>query len=195
MFADPGRARRASGRGLVLLPAGAFVVHQLRYWLTYGPQASTQLADQGHAYLGSIVPWLVLATGAALGGRLVSVAAGRGSATRVRPFVAVWAACAFALVAIYTAQESLEGMLAQGHPGGIAGVFGHGGWWSVPVSVGIAFAIALLVRVGAALEGVVTRSPKLSFAPSPLRARRPRTPHLVAFRPLAAAAAGRAPPR
>jgi hypothetical protein len=170
-------------------------VHQLRYWLTYGPQASTQLADQGHAYLGSIVPWLVLATGAALGGRLVSVASRRGPAARVRPFVAVWAACAFALVAIYTAQELLEGMFAQGHPGGIAGVFGHGGWWSVPLSVGIAFAIALLVRVGAALERVVARPPKLSFAPSPVLARRPRTPHLVAFRPLAAAAAGRAPPR
>lgn len=179
----------------MLLPAGAFVVHQLRYWLTYGPQASTQLADQGHAYLGSLVPWLVLATAAALGGRVVSVAAGRGTATRVRPFVAVWAACAFALVAIYTAQESLEGVLAQGHPGGIAGVFGHGGWRSVPVSIVVALAIAALVRVGAALERVISRPPKLSFAPSPLRARRPRTPHLVALRPLAAAAAGRAPPR
>lgn len=179
----------------MLLPAGAFVVHQLRYWLTYGPQASTQLADQGHAYLGSMIPWLVLATAAALGGRLVRVAAGGGSATRVRPFVAVWAACAFALVAIYTAQESLEGALAQGHPGGLAGVFGHGGWRSLPVSVGVAFAIALLVRAGAALERAVARPPKLSFAPSPLRARRPRTPHLVPFRPLAAAAAGRAPPR
>jgi hypothetical protein len=194
VLADPGRARRASGRGLVLLPAGAFVVHQLRYWLAYGPQANTQLADQGHAYLGSLVPWLVLATAAALGGRLVRVAVLRRDASRVRSLAAVWATCAVALVAIYGAQESLEGVLVQGHPGGLGGVFGHGGWWALPASAGVALAIALLVRVGAALERFAAR-PKLAFAASPLRARRPCTPQPVSLRPLATAAAGRAPPR
>jgi hypothetical protein len=179
----------------VVLPAGAFVVHQLRYTLAYGPQASTQLADQGHAYLGSLVPWLVLATAAALGGRLVRIAVLQRDASRSRSLTAVWATCAVALVAIYTAQEALEGVLAQGHPGGFSGVFGHGGWLSLPASAAVALAIALLVRIGAALERVAGRPPKLSFAPSPFHARRPRTPQLVALRPLAAAAAGRAPPR
>jgi hypothetical protein len=179
----------------VLLPAGAFVVHQLRYWLTYGPNASTQLADQGHAYLGSLVPWLVIATAAALGGRIVHIAVLRRDGSRARPFSVVWATCAFVLVAIYAAQEALEGVLAQGHPGGFTGVFGHGGWWSLPASAAVALAIALLVRVGAALERIIARPRKLSFAPSPFHARRPRTPLLVAIHPLAAAAAGRAPPR
>ena len=52
----PAVAGPVSGRGLLLLPAGALLVHQLRYWLSYGPQAGTELAGQGHAYLSSSFP-------------------------------------------------------------------------------------------------------------------------------------------
>jgi hypothetical protein len=188
--------RQASGRGLVLLPAGAFLVHELRYWLAYGPQAGTQLTDQGHAYLGSLVPWLVLATAGAFGSSLARVAVARrdGRARRIPPFAAVWGTSAVALVAIFAAQEALEGVLVQGHPGGFAGVFGHGGWCAVPVAFGVGLAIALLVRVAAVIEHAVARPSQSSFAAAPLRVRRPRTPQLLAPRPLAAAAAGRAPP-
>jgi len=184
--------RRASGRGLVLLPAGAFVVHQLRYSLAYGPQAGTQLSSQGHAYLGSLVPWLVLATAAAFGAKLARIAL-TPRVRRVPSFVAVWATSALALVTIYAAQETLEGLLAQGHPGGFAGVFGQGGWWSLPVAALVALAIALLVRVGAEIERAFAGSPPAAFAPAPLRTRRPG-PQLVAPSPLALLAAGRAPP-
>jgi hypothetical protein len=189
--------RRASGRGLVLLPAGAFVVHQLRYSLGYGPQAGAQLADQGHAYLGSLVPWLVLASAGAFGSTLARIAAAQrsGRTRRVYPFATVWATSAIALVAIYAGQESLEGIFAAGHPGGLAGVFGHGGWWSLPAAVAVALVIALLVRVGAALERAAARPMQFVFAPSPARLWRPRTLQLVAPRPLAFAVAGRAPPR
>src|SRR5579862_3802008 len=134
MLARAGVARQASGRGLVLLPAGAFLVHQLRYWLTYGSSASSQLADQGHAYLGALVPWVVLAAAAGLGGFVARVAAARRAAGELPrlPFLRVWGTATCTLLAIYTLQELLEGALAQGHPGGFAGVFGHGGWWSVP---------------------------------------------------------------
>jgi hypothetical protein len=57
-------AKHASGRGVALLPAAALLVHQLRYSLTYGAQASNQLADTGHAYLGTAVPWVVMLTAA-----------------------------------------------------------------------------------------------------------------------------------
>lgn len=194
MLADSSGMRRASGRGLVLLPAGAFVLHQLRYSLAYGPQAGAQLSSQGHAYLGSLVPWIVLATAGALGARLARVAL-TGRARRIPSFVAVWATAAFALVGIYTAQETLEGILAQGHPGGFAGVFGHGGWWSLPLAVLVAFVIALLVRAGAALERVFARSITLKFVSGSPRTRQPATPQLVSPRPLALLAAGRAPPR
>ena len=36
---------------------------------------------------------------------------------------------AFALVLIYAGQEFLEGLLAAGHPTGLQGIFGDGGWW------------------------------------------------------------------
>lgn len=192
MLADSGALRRASGRGLVLLPAGAFVVHQLRYSLAYGPQAGTQLSSQGHAYLGSLVPWLVLATAAAFGAKLVRIAL-TPRVRRVPSFIAVWATSALALVAIYAAQETLEGFVAQGHPGGIAGVFGQGGWWSLPIAALVALAIALLVRVGAELERSFAPTTS-AFAATPFRTRRPGTPQLVVPRPLALLAAGRAPP-
>ena len=56
------RARNAarSMRALALVPAGAFAVHQLRYLLAYGHRAGNELAAQGHSYLDSIVPWIVL---------------------------------------------------------------------------------------------------------------------------------------
>lgn len=175
------------------MPAGAFVVHQLRYSLAYGPQAGTQLSNQGHAYLGSLVPWLVLATAAAFGAKLVRIAL-TPCARRVPSFVAVWATSALALVAIYAAQETLEGLFAQGHPGGFTGVFGQGGWWSLPIAALVALAIALLVRVGAELERALADSTTSAFTPAPFRTRRPGTPQLVVPRPLALLAAGRAPP-
>jgi hypothetical protein len=182
----------------VLLPAGAFAVHQLRYWLTYGSQTGTQLADQGHAYLGSVVPWIILATAAALGSFLARAALawrGRGALVRRRPFVAVWATTAFALVAIYSLQETLEGILEQGHPGGFAGVFGHGGWWAVPVALVIGLIIAALLRVADSVVATLARQRvevRRPFGvPSIVR---PGAVAPVRMRPLAAAAAGRAPP-
>ena len=88
------QARQASGRGLVLLPAGALLVHQLRYALGYGSQASAALADQGHAYLGSLVPWLVVLAGFGLGCfiRRLARASQRGrDDARTRPFLRLWA--------------------------------------------------------------------------------------------------------
>src|SRR5438309_135790 len=57
-------------RGAALMPAAALAVHQLRYALAYGGGASHALAAQGHAYLSSLTPWIVLLAGLALGGSL-----------------------------------------------------------------------------------------------------------------------------
>ena len=46
------------------------------------------------------------------------------------------------LVAIYMSQEFLEGLLATSHPGGLTGIFGFGGWWSVPAAAAVGFALA-----------------------------------------------------
>jgi hypothetical protein len=56
-----------------------------------------------------------------------------------------------ALVAAYCAQELLEGILASGHPAGLAGVFGDGGWTAIPLALPLALLVALGLRGRGAL--------------------------------------------
>jgi hypothetical protein len=193
VLARDGTARQASGRGLVLMPAAALLVHQVRYWLAYGPQASSALADQGHAYLGSVVPWLIMLAAGGLGCFAARVARGRPRAQR--PFLEVWLGAAVALVALYALQESLEGLFATGHPGGLAGVFGHGGWWALPAAAVAALVLALLLRAGETLVRLAAaaqrrRPARRGRVAAPLSA----SVGLPRLAPLATSAAGRAPP-
>jgi hypothetical protein len=196
MLAQRGLARQASGRGLVLLPAGALVVHQLRYTLTYGSQATNQLADQGHAYLGSLVPWIVLLAAAGLGGfvsRLAHAWHSGGAQPRALPLFRLWATTGAGLVAIYSLQELLEGLLAQGHPGGLTGIYGHGGWWAIPAAAAVALVTVLLLRVAHTLVRLAAR-PRVSLRRKLHVATRPVSVVRTPGRPLANSAAGRAPP-
>jgi len=184
-------------RGLLLMPTGAFVVHQLRYWIAYGPHAEAQLQAQGHSYLDSFAPWLVLLLCLAAGSFLARVAqaASTGRAgRRGRSFWSLWASSSAVLLAVYVVQEFLEGLVAAGHPAGIHGIFGHGGWWAAILSVAVGAAIALLLRVaGFVVEAVARRFAVRQRGLVALPAPRPRVrgPRL---RPLALARAGRAPP-
>ncbi len=144
-----GSDRRAVARFLVRLavvPAGALAVHQLRFWLAFGGHASTELARQGHAYLHSVVPWIVLLVGVAVGGFLWALGRaliGQRSARRYTlSLAALWVVCSVCLVAIYVTQEFLEGLIATGHPAGLAGIFGYGGWWSVPAALSVGLVLA-----------------------------------------------------
>ena len=185
------------GRGLLLLPAAAIAVHQLRYWLAYGPRANAELAAQGHSYLHSLVPWTIfaLAAGGGLFLRRLAAAArtGRQCDLRRRSALGLWLASWLGLLAVYATQEALEELLATGHPAGFAGVVGHGGWWAVPVAAVVAAVVVALLLLGRAL---------LRYAASAARPRvRPSVDGVVPagvaagrVRPLARAAAGRAPP-
>ena len=140
-------------RGLLLLPAGAFVVHQLRYWLAYGPHAEAQLQAQGHSYLDSFAPWLVLLLCLAAGSFLARVAqaAATGRAgRRGRSFGAIWASSSAMLVAVYAVQEFLEGLSRPVIPAGVHGIVGHGGWWAgvLAVAVGAVIAARAPLRIG-----------------------------------------------
>ena len=111
-----------AGRGFLLLPVAALGVHELRYRLAYGSQADSALAAQGHGYLDSLAPWLVLLLGLALGTFLVRVARVARRPTRDRTprrsFAALWLLSTVLLAAIYAVQELLEGVFAAGHPVG-----------------------------------------------------------------------------
>lgn len=185
-----------------LVPAGALAVHQLRYWLAFGSNATVELRAQGHSYLHSLVPWIVLliaisagvflrALGRALGGRC--------SLPRYTlSFAALWLVCAACLVAIYVCQEFLEGLFATGHPSGLVGIFGYGGWWSVPAALSVGLVLAAVFH-GArwVLREVAQRHQHLTVSRRHRlpRARAPRSSVLPRLEPLAEGWSDRGPPR
>jgi hypothetical protein len=130
------------------VPAAAFAVHQLRYLLAYGGAAGVELQRQGHSYLHSLVPWIVLVLGLAVGGFLSALGramAGQRSAPRYGlSLLGLWLTCSACLLAVYVSQEFLEGLFATGHPAGLTGIFGYGGWWSVPAAACVGLVLAAL---------------------------------------------------
>jgi len=151
-----------------LLAGGAFALHQLRYLLGYGDHSHSELGGQGHGYMTLLAPLVaaaLLLVAADVAARLFRARAERqpDRAPRLAP---LWAVAAAFLLAAYAVQETVEGALAPGHPGGVAGVLGHGGWVALPLAAAIGLAIALVVR-GA--EGAI----ELAAEP-PLRVARPR---------------------
>jgi hypothetical protein len=191
------RGRLPAGSGLLLIPAASLVVHQLRYTLAYGSRANAELAAQGHSYLGSLAPWFVFALGIGLALFLRRAAralrTGDAGVFSRLSTATVWLLAWAGLLAIYATQELLEELLAVGHPGGFAGVFGHGGFWAVPVAAVVAGVVTLFLRVARAVLRVAAETrPRLRSARVLLAA--PAEGTFVALAPLARAYAGRAPP-
>ncbi|ADB54179.1 hypothetical protein [Conexibacter woesei] len=192
-------------RGMALLPLAALAVHQLRYLLAFGAGAEQRLADEGHSYLGSIEAVAIVLCAVALGGFLTHLASawcGRAAAgtdaapSPRRGLLKLWAVAALVLAGIYTGQELLEGFLVAGHPPGVEGVLGHGGWLMAPLSLAIGGLLALLLRGAQAVLALVRRAvaarPRPAAEPAPRL--RPARVLLRRVDPLAGAAAGRAPP-
>jgi hypothetical protein len=177
------------------MPACALAVHQLRYYLAFGSHASGRLAHEGHVYLAQATPFVVLLAAVGAGATVGALARTwqRHGQTRA---VRVWALCALTLVAIYCAQELLEGMFAPGHPAGVAGILGHGGWIAIPAGAAVAAALALALRIAHALITCAARRPKRLRAVTDAAAP-PRRRHVLALwrlEPLSGLLAGRAPP-
>ncbi|MGH2847000.1 MAG: hypothetical protein ACRDL0_13445, partial [Thermoleophilaceae bacterium] len=125
---------------------GALCLHQLRYLAGYGGDTGAALAREGHGYLGLVGPLVALLCAVALG--QFAVALQRGArADRRRSLTALWPLAAAGLLAVYLVQESLEGVLA----GGLAGLFGAGGWTAAPIAIVVGLTIALLLRGATAL--------------------------------------------
>ena len=90
-------------------------------------------------------------------------------------------------MAIYVSQELLEGLFATGHPGGVAGIFGYGGWWSIPAALAVGLVLAAMfygaswvldaVASDTASAPATARQPALKPAAPMLRSPRlPRSP-------------------
>jgi hypothetical protein len=182
-------------RTSTLIALGAFAVHQLRYLAAYGGDTGAALGAQGHAYLAALVPPLVIAAASAVLGTLVAAALASPPA-RPRRRAAGWWFCAVALLAVFATQELVEGAFAAGHPAGVTGLLGHGGWLAVPIAILVGRAISFL------LGGLEIAERRLARAPLRPRGRAPSTPRLhpsTTLTPLACGAlafglAGRPPP-
>ena len=183
-----GAHRTSAVRGLAraaVVPAAAIAVHQLRYLLAFGSTAGVELQRQGHSYLHSIAPWIVAALAWAVGAFLSSLGRalkGQTSAPRYGlSLAALWLVCAASLVVIYSGQEFLEGLLATGHPAGLVGIFGYGGWWAIPSAVCVGLVLAALLH-GArwVLREVAARRVRATALRKPSTSCRDAAPDLLA---------------
>ncbi len=147
------------------MPLAVLAVHQGRYFLAFGTHTPARLLRDGHAYLGSVIPFAVLSAALALGvlaGRLARAWQGQGGRARATPAarshstLRIWALCVLILIGLYCAQELTEGALAAGHAGGIAGIAGSGGWLAVPLAIVVGGALTLMLRAGDALVELLT---------------------------------------
>jgi hypothetical protein len=187
---------------LALFPAAALLVHQLRFVLAFGGHAGLMLSRQGHAYLHSVAPWIVLLIGVAIGGFVWAMGravAGQRSLSRYTVSLAwLWLLCSASLLVLYVAQELLEGLLVSGHMAGLAGVFGYGGWWAIPAALCVGLVLAAVVH-GArwVLDEVAQRCRRRSPRPRTGSApwRHPLAGLLPAPAPIACGWSGRGPPR
>jgi hypothetical protein len=186
---------------VALLPPAAFAVHQLRYLLAFGGGAGVELQRTGHSYLHSLVPWIVMLVALAVGGFLRALgrafAGHRSLPCYTVSLAGMWLACSLCLIAIFVCQEFLEGLFAAGHPAGLAGIFGYGGWWAIPAAVCVGLVLAAWLH-GArwVLDEVRRRRARVRRvrtgpAPSVPAA---RDLLLVALAPLVGGWSGRGPP-
>jgi hypothetical protein len=186
--------------GVALLPPAAFAVHQLRFALAFGAGAGAELQRTGHSYLHSVVPWLVLLLALVVGAFLRALGravAGQTSTSRFTvSFAGLWLICTVALVAIYCIQEFCEGLLIVGHPGGLQGIFGYGGWWSIPAAACVGLVLAAVFH-GArwVLEETAARCKVIVVQRSRIMQARPRDFLAPAPVPLVGGWSGRGPPR
>lgn len=196
--------RRVTFRSIAqvaLLPPAAFAVHQLRYMLAYGSSAGIVLERTGHSYLHSLTPWLVFALAIAAGVFLRGLGRALSGHTSPRGYsislIALWLVCSGALIAIFVCQEVVEGLFVAGHPAGLAGIFGYGGWWAIPAALCIGLVLAALFH-GArwALNEVAARRTSVVAAQTgpPLAVARPRESALSALAPLLSGWSLRGPP-
>jgi hypothetical protein len=197
----PGRPRAADPRlrGALLLPLGVLAVHQLRFQLAFGSAAAARLAREGHGYLALLEPFALLAVVIAAGaliGRLARAWQTGGEPTR-SSLLRSWALCAVALLAAYCAQELLEGIFAAGHPGGLAGVFGAGGWLAVPLAALVGAALAVALRIADTLVRSAAQAGHALRLTTPHGSMHRPPPTLGSdwrLDPASGVAAGRAPP-
>jgi hypothetical protein len=191
--------RRSKLRAGALIAASALGLHELRYLIGYGGDAGRAVADQGHAYLplaGALIVLLIALAAVQLAAAVVGAVGTGAGERRPAPFWLVWALAGLALLGVHAGQELAEGLLASGHPAGLAAITAHGGLVAVPLAFGLGLVVALALR-GAEAAIAAARRSRPPAPPRRAALREPR-PGAVLGAPrscvLARNLAGRAPP-
>ncbi len=192
------RSRAGRMRAGALGLGAAFALHQLRFLIAYQGAAHHELARQGHGYLRvlvALVPAVLVLTALHFAGSLAAARRGAGAEAPSPRVRVLWPVTSVGLLALYAAQESLEGFVEAGHPVGLGGVLGQGGWIAVPLAVVLGLIVAVLLRGAAALVGYVAARAARGAPRRPARSllrlhRVSRGP----LGPLACHLAGRGPP-
>ena len=179
-----------------ILAVGAFALHQLRFLIAFGDSSSAELAQQGHRYMSELLaPIAVLVLAGALATLLRGTEGASPTRTPAGRRIAIFTA---ALLSIYIGQETLEGVITAGHPGGPAAVLAHGGWIALPLAIAIGALSALLARllerVERAIAVVHATRPQRSRAPGSRGRALPALGPLLPSMPLAFGLARRPPP-
>jgi hypothetical protein len=184
-----------------MMPAAVLTVHQLRFMLAFGGSSGEELEKEGHQYLSALAAPIAMSVAIVVGLFFARLASAWRDGERAEDapqhsFLRLALHVAASLLALYSCQELLEGMLSNGHPEGFDGVFGDGGWWAAPLSLICGLAIAAALRgARAAIRWVVSRRRRPTTSHErPAATPRPRRLALPRPVPLAGAAAGRAPP-
>lgn len=179
-------------RSVALLGAGSLALHQLRYRIAYGEDTPAALAREGHGYLDALAPLVALLVGAAVLDFVLAIASRGGPRAGPRTR---WIAASLTLLAVYLCQESLEGLLAGGHPSGLAAMFANGGWVSLPLAGALGAVLALAVRGADAALARRARGPARVRRQLQSSTRRPPHPPRRAADVHSRHLAARAPPR
>ena len=188
-------------RAIALLGAGSVMVHELRYVAGYGSNAGKALAEQGHGYMPLLEALAIVMIAAALIRFGYSLAkAHRGELGERKPpgFGRLWLSASAALGLVYAFQEGFEGTFDAGHPAGLIGIFGHGGWTALFFSLVVGAAIAALTRVAYQAIELVARKAARRLRRAPARlswVARETPPQGRRLDVLAWHLAGRAPPQ
>jgi hypothetical protein len=156
------RRKTLTVRAIALLGGGSAAIHQLRYSIGYGDDASAALAAHPHGYLHSVLPGIATAIAIALATLLTRVARGTragsptasNSPSRGESLLRLWLSCAIALASIYFVQETVEG----------SGAVLHGGWIGIALAVPVGLLVALALRGARAAETISAFAPLVAIA-------------------------------
>jgi hypothetical protein len=165
------RTPGALPRSAALIALAALAVHQLRYRLAFGDDTGQELAHHGHAYLAQALPVLLAFAVATLAAGVLRAVlrpdASSGSLTR--SFAGRALLYALMIMAVFSAQELLEGALFAGHPAGLAAVLAAGGWLALPLALVAGAAAALLDGGLVALGSLIVVRLRAAARPRPPR--------------------------